>query len=466
MRAVVLGGGVAGCAAALACARRGHDVVLVDRDLAAPVADPDELCADWDRPGIGQFRQPHNFLGLGRKVLREHFADCFSDLAALGAGEVSQAEFLGSAPREHGDADLATVACRRPVFDAVLRAGVHREATIDRRPGRAIALEVRAAGGPVPHVSGLRLETGEVVSGDLIVDAAGRNSPVPGWLSESAGDGWPERHSDSGLLYYSRHYRWRGEPLPHASILGGPRGDVGYLAFAVFLGDSKTFCLCVMAPAWEPEWRGLRDPAAFERVAELLPGVAGWLAAARPISDVLPMGQLRNTVRHTVQGERPIATGIVPIGDARCHTNPTFAFGASLGLAQAVALAETARTAAGDADLVTNFEAEVGPDTAARFDAVAAEDRDRVRLWSGEPIDPTDRRDSMPLFLRTVVYRAAAADPQILRAVCRRINLLDPVDALAQDTAMLDRAAELVADLPMPPSQAPDKATAAAALRG
>jgi 2-polyprenyl-6-methoxyphenol hydroxylase-like FAD-dependent oxidoreductase len=466
MRAVVLGGGVAGCAAALAFARRGHDVVLVDRDVAEPVADPDELCTDWDRPGIGQFRQPHNFLGLGRKVLRGHFPDCYDRLDGVGAGEISQEEFLGSAPREEGDSDLATIACRRPVFDAVLRSGVHREATVDLQAGRAVALAVHGADGRVPHVSGLRLETGEVVSADVVVDAAGRNSPVPGWLREVAGDGWPERHSDSGLLYYSRHYRWRGVPLPHASILGGPRGDVGYLAFAVFLGDSNTFCLCVMAPAWEPEWRGLRDPAVFERVAAMLPGVAGWLAAAQPISEVLPMGQLRNTVRHTVQGERPIATGIVPIGDARCHTNPTFAFGASLGLAQAVALAETAGTAADDADLVTRFEAEVGPDTAARFDAVAAEDRDRVRLWSGEPIDPTDRSDSMPLFLRTVVYRAAAADPQILRAVCRRINLLDPVDALAQDTALLDRAAGLVADLPLPSSQAPDKATAAAALRG
>jgi 2-polyprenyl-6-methoxyphenol hydroxylase-like FAD-dependent oxidoreductase len=464
MRAVVLGGGIAGCAAALALARAGHDVVLVDRDIAAPHADPDALCADWDRPGIGQFRQPHNFLGLGRKVLLEHFADRYAELRGVGAGEVAQRVFLGDVPPQVGDEELATITCRRPVFDAVLRAGVHAEAAVELRPGRAVGLELRGGQGGVPHVSGLRLDSGDVISAEVLVDASGRNTPVPGWLREATGAGWPERHADSGLLYYSRHYRWRDEPLPHASILGGPRGDTGYLAFAVFLGDSGTFCLCVMAPAWEPEWRSLRDAAAFERVAALLPGVGGWLAAAEPISDVLPMGQLRNTVRHATAAGRPVATGVVPIGDARCHTNPTFAFGASLSLAQAVGLAELAGTADDDADLVTRFEASVGPDTAARFDAVAAEDRDRVRLWSGQPINPADRRDSMPLFLRTVVYRAAALDPQILRAVCRRINLLDPVDALAQETELLDRAAALTAELP--PAPRPDKAEVAAALRG
>ena len=219
-----------------------------------------------------------------------------------------------------------------------------------------------------------------------------------------------------------------------------------------------------MNTAKESEWRALRDPASFERVAALLPGVGPWLAAAEPISDVLPMGQLRNTVRHTVDEEGPIVTGVVPIGDARCHTNPTFAFGASLSLAQAVLLADVVHTAADETELVTRFEAVVGPDTAARFDAVATEDRDRVRLWSGEPIDPSDRTDTMPLFLRTVVYRAAAMDPQILRAVCRRINLLDPVDALAQNTELLDRAAAIAGELP--PVTQPAKAEAAAALHG
>jgi 2-polyprenyl-6-methoxyphenol hydroxylase-like FAD-dependent oxidoreductase len=266
------------------------------------------------------------------------------------------------------------------------------------------------------------------------------------------------------LLYYSRHYRFRGPALPHASLLGGPRGDLGYLAYAVFLGDNETFCLCVMPPSWDKDWRAMREPAAFERVARQLPGVTSWLDAAESISSVLPMGQLRNTLRATSVNGAPLVTGLVPIGDARVHTNPTFAFGLSLSLTHASALADVAETAADETELVTRFDQHVAGDAAQRYEAVSAEDRDRVRLWSGEPIDPTDRVDSMPLFLRSVVYRAAQHDPVVLRAVCRRINMLDPVDALASDDGLLDRAQTLSNDLPPNPAP-PARDTVLAALR-
>jgi hypothetical protein len=37
-------------------------------------------------------------------------------------------------------------------------------------------------------------------------------------------------------------------------------------------------------------------------------------------------------------------------------------------------------------------------DTAARFDAVSAEDRDRLRLWQGEPIDVLNPATVWPCF--------------------------------------------------------------------
>lgn len=313
------------------------------------------------------------------------------------------------------------------------------------------------------HVTGVRLSTGEVLNADVVVDAMGRNSAANRWLDQEGARGFPERATDSKLLYYSRHYRFGGEPPPYASVLGGPRGDLGYLAFAVFIGDNATFCLCVMAPAWEKEWRDLRDPAAFDRLASVLPGTAAWLAAAEPLTSVLPMGQLRNTLRETVDHDGPLVTGLIPVGDARCHTNPTFAFGLSLSLSHATALAAAAEAGTDDTDLVRTFEDAIGGDATTRYEAVSAEDRDRVRLWFGEPINPTDRADTMPLFLRSVVYRVAVQDPTPLRAVCRRINLLDPIDTLANDQELLDRAEALVQELP--PTASPPRGDILAALR-
>jgi 2-polyprenyl-6-methoxyphenol hydroxylase-like FAD-dependent oxidoreductase len=191
--------------------------------------------------------------------------------------------------------------------------------------------------------------------------------------------------------------------------------------------------------------------------------MASWLDAAEPITSVLPMGQLRNTLRETSVDGAPLVTGLVPIGDARCHTNPTFAFGLSISLGHARALAAAVDSAGDETDLVSRFEQAVGADAAQRYEAVAAEDNDRVRLWSGEPINPTDRTDSMPLFLRSVVYRVAAEDPALLRAVCRRINLLDPIDALAADEELLDRAERLSTEVP-PAGAPPPRAIMLAAL--
>jgi hypothetical protein len=49
----------------------------------------------------------------------------------------------------------------------------------------------------------------------------------------------------------------------------------------------------------------------------------------------------------------------------------------------------------------------------------------------------------MALFLRAVVYRVAPSDPRLLRAVVRRIDLLDPADRLEQDRELHALALDL-----------------------
>jgi len=53
----------------------------------------------------------------------------------------------------------------------------------------------------------------------------------------------------------------------------------------------------------------------------------------------------------------------------------------------------------------------------------------------------------MPLFLRSVVYRVAAANSAILRAVVRRIDLLDPVDRLERELALHEQARAIFKDM-------------------
>jgi 2-polyprenyl-6-methoxyphenol hydroxylase-like FAD-dependent oxidoreductase len=135
MKLLILGGGVAGLAMALAASRAGHEVVLAERDTDTPEGDAGEVFEGWQRTGVAQFRQPHNFLGLGRRLLRDRAPDVYQALLGAGAIEVEQFRFLAGAAPEPGDEDLATIGCRRPVFEAALRRAVQAEAAIDLRPG-------------------------------------------------------------------------------------------------------------------------------------------------------------------------------------------------------------------------------------------------------------------------------------------------------------------------------------------
>jgi hypothetical protein len=164
----------------------------------------------------------------------------------------------------------------------------------------------------------------------------------------------------------------------------------------------------------------------------------------------MPFGQVTNTIRDYLTGAGPAAPGLQPIGDALCHTNPSFAFGASMALQQAFTLADLLAVAADHQDLAGRFAAAVGEDLRDRHRAVADEDRDRARWWAGEPIDVTDPTASMALFLRAVVYRVAPADPRLLRAVVRRVDLLDPPDRLEQDQELQALALELHHSAPRP----------------
>jgi hypothetical protein len=63
----------------------------------------------------------------------------------------------------------------------------------------------------------------------------------------------------------------------------------------------------------------------------------------------------------------------------------------------------------------------------------------------------------MALFLRLTAYPASVRDPELFRAVARRVNLLDPADALGRNAALVERALELVAEGGPPPAAAPPR---------
>jgi hypothetical protein len=106
----------------------------------------------------------------------------------------------------------------------------------------------------------------------------------------------------------------------------------------------------------------------------------------------------------------------------------------------------------------------VGADAAARFDAVSAEDRDRLRRWRGEPINVREPSVSIALFLRMTAYPAAAKDAGLFRAVARRVNMLAPPGKLEHDAALIARAQQIARDAGAPPPGGPARSELLAAI--
>jgi 2-polyprenyl-6-methoxyphenol hydroxylase-like FAD-dependent oxidoreductase len=445
----VMGGGLAGLSAAIGFARRGYRVRVLERDEpGGSLDDPDLVFEQWERSGVAHFRQPHNFLGLGRRTLLDEAPDVLDRVLADGAFENRQFE-LAPGDQRPGDESLVSICIRRPVFESALRAAAEKEPGVGIEGGARIAglVGLQAAGNGSVRVTGCSTTDGRTIEADLVVDALGRTSKLAAWLEELGARPMAERRNECGLLYYSRHFRLRPgvEMPPVPSLLRGPRGEIGYLVFVVFLGDNRTFALVLMIPPWDRELRALKSETAYMTTALAIPPLVPWVHpdSSEPITPVLPMGSLQNLHRSLVVDGEPVATGVQPIGDALCHTNPTFALGASLSIAHGFALADLAAATDDGRELTLAFEQTVGTDAAARFDAVTEEDRDRIRMWKGEPIDIRDPRDSMALFLRLTAYPASIGDPELFRAVARRVNALDPPNALAENESLVARALEL-----------------------
>jgi 2-polyprenyl-6-methoxyphenol hydroxylase-like FAD-dependent oxidoreductase len=467
---VVLGAGLAGLSASLAFARSGRRVLLLERDGPGVAGDADRLFECWDRPGIAHFRQPHNFLALGRQVLLDRAPDVLDHVLALGAREHRQYELLPAEARE-GDEWFVSICARRPLVEYALRRAVEAEDNVAlATSARVVALlaDGDRAGGPV-RVGGVRTFDGREIRAELVVDALGRTSPAGSWLTALGARPMLERRSDCGLLYYSRHFRLRdGTEIPrNPFLLGGPRGEIGYLAFAVFVEDNRTFALILSIPPWDRELRALKSEHAYMTAARSLPVVAPWVHPdqSEPITPVLPMGSLQNLHRSLNTDGEPVAAGIQPVGDALCHTNPTFAYGAVLSIQHGFTLADIAGQTEDPRARALAFDDAVGADAAARFDAVSAEDRDRLRLWHGEPINVREPGDSIALFLRMTAYPSAAKDADLFRAVARRVNMLDPPDKLEHDAALITRAQQIARDAGAPPPGGPARSELLAAIQ-
>ncbi len=448
---VIVGGGIGGLAAALLLGRDGREVVVCERDRDAVPDTPEEMWAGWKRPGIPQASLGHTFLPGFRKLLAARAPDVLQRLLAAGAPLVDYGKEVPGGLRRPEDVELHAIMCRRPVLEGILRQAVEAEPTVDLRCGcdvvGLVAEPSRLAG--VPSVVGVGTRhDGSIAAGTVII-AGGRLLPLQRWLQAIGGPAADEVSEGCGFVCFTRFFRTRLRPGEdhRVSTELTVETDAGYMKYEICGADRSTFCIELAPPVGDHELRALRHEAVHLAVSRALPECLDWLDDERstPIGPVAAMGQERNLLRRFVIDGRPIALNLHVIGDTRCQTNSHYAWGSGNALAGAACLSDVLAEHAGDPEAqALAFEARLGAELADRYDLSAARDRAFQRAYRGET-----RWEELTQGhgrIETTMTARAGDDPEIFRAVMRREMQLDPVAALAADTALLDRAQALATD--------------------
>ncbi|WP_237106285.1 FAD-dependent monooxygenase [Nonomuraea sp. MG754425] len=408
-RAVVVGAGIAGLAAARALSGAFSEVTIVERDLLPDVPRP--------RSGVPQGRHGHALAAQGLRVLGELFPGLGDDLHAAGAPAI---DFCVQAEHHWPDgvpsatpSEVVIQPVSRPLLEDVLRRRVMA------LPGVRVVAGHTATGllGDARRVTGVRLGRrgggATTLRASLVAEAAGRSSKLPAWLAGLGVPPPPESAVDAGVGYATRGYLlesgdappWRALfEIPHAPVVA--RG-----CFALRVEDDRLLVTLQGAAGDHPP----ADPDGFERfMKSLRSDIAAVVAPLRPEPGVHRYGRSAALRRHYHRLRR-WPEGLIVLGDAACTFNPLYAQGMTVAALEARALAELLGTAPGPGGLSREFQRRAGRITRWPWTMSALADR----AWT----------DSGPLVAATHRYLSACqdlavGDPAMFRDLARVTNML------------------------------------------
>jgi hypothetical protein len=169
-------------------------------------------------------------------------------------------------------------------------------------------------------------------------------------------------------------------------------------------------------------------------VVRACPRHAHWLDG-EPITDIEVMAGILDRYRRFVVEDRPVATGVVAVGDAWACTNPSAGRGLSVGILHAQRLRDVVREGLDDpAVVVRRFDAVTESDVTPFFRNQIAEDRTRIAEMDAlrrgvEPPGPDPQVAAIGV--------AVPRDPDVFRGVVETLTCLAlPQEVLARPEFM------------------------------
>ncbi|MFI5864721.1 FAD-dependent oxidoreductase [Streptomyces sp. NPDC051546] len=339
MRAVVLGGSIAGLLAARVLHEHADEVVILE---------PDGTCA-LPSSGAPQRTQLHALLAGGHEQLERIFPGLTDQMVAGGArlGTGGQVQFYVDGQLKASTRDACMIGATRAFIEQHVRQRVLALDNVRLLTGQARGLRIRAERVyAVPYRDADSGQASELPA-DFVVDAMGRSSRLGHWLDQQ---GWPVPRTERMriALGYATASFHRGSELPDTVIAHATPGPASNYLPTVCEPGALT---AVENQRWNAviagydNYRPSQDPDAFRarmlRCVEPLQQVARHCEMdGEPASFYVQDSQRRHFTRLP-----RLPGGLVVMGDALASVNPIYGQGMSMAALQAVALDRHLRSA-------------------------------------------------------------------------------------------------------------------------
>ncbi len=337
--AVVIGGSIAGIAAAKVLSESFERVIVLEKDGRHPRRE--------GRPGAAQGWHLHHLLTAGQIELDRIFPGIIDDMVREGAFKVDMAAQyrirLGGTWKKPGTSDIQIVCAGRPLLEWCVRRRLDDEPRISFRYESDVAdLVYDRTDNTVVGVAVERGQAGsdatalEVVPAEFVVDASGKNTRVPEFL-DRIGIGAPEIEQDIINCFYSTmqhrvpaERQWQDKVMV---ICYAYRPNEDTYAAQYYTDSSRTILStslvaynCYAPPRTAREFREFANLMPSPVIGENLDG----LEPASPIYNF----RYPSMLRLHYEKKRNLPRALVAVGDSYTSADPVSGLGMTLALKQ------------------------------------------------------------------------------------------------------------------------------------
>jgi len=428
MKAIVIGAGMGGLAAAKALANHFGHVTVFDRDILPSQAEP--------RIGTAQSKHTHALIGGGLKALSFLFPGFEEDIHKAGAvkmrvGLEACMERPGYDPFPARDLGFDVYSASRPLFELVIRRRIEQQENIELLPKSRVTGLIASQDGS--SITGVHWESSDgqvhTLHADIVVDASGRGNLTLELLEARSLPRPEEIEIGIDQAYSTAIFERPATGLPNwKSMIVLPSAPTSSRGAFLFPIEGNKWIVSVGGN------HGDVPPGDLAGFLEFLKTLRTQ-TIYNAVKDAKPVGEisrfvLPSSVRRHFEKIRTFPRGLLVVGDGFCRFNPVFGQGMSVAAQEAVILDGLLSAGAGSPDVLNEL--------ALNFFAAS---QDVIETpWAAAMNDfvyPKTRGQRPPDFAQRIQFgialtRLASEDAAVHKLATEVNHLLKPQSALRE----------------------------------